>query len=132
MNLIVNDIVWFKISLESVVNAWIPGVFTFFLGMWLSKLDDHRKLRQKLKDDLLEIFIPIFNSGQSISITEANSAVKRMRDRFNAYKRIYPNIFRKDAEEKLNGVFAEGFVVGNGVNKKFMEPHKLEDLIKSL
>ena len=55
-----------------------------------------------------------------------------MRDRFNAYKRIYPNIFRKDAEEKLNGIFAEGFVVGNGVNKKFMEPHKLEDLIKSL
>ena len=132
MSFIVNDIVWWKISLESIVNAWIPGVFTFFLGMWLSKLDDHRKLKQKLKNDILEIFIPIFNSGQSISITEAENAAKRMRDTFNAYRRIYPNVFRKDTVEKLNSIFAEGFVAGKSVNKAFMEPHKLEDLIKTL
>ena len=132
MSFIVNDIVWWKISLESVVNAWIPGVFTFFLGMWFSKLDDRRKLKQKLKDDILEIFIPIFNSGQSISITEGENAAKRMRDTFNAYRRIYPSTFREDAEEKLNGILAEGFIAGNGVNKSFMEPHTLQDLIKAL
>ena len=114
------------------MNAWIPGVFTFFLGMWLSKLDDHRKLKQKLKDDILEIFIPIFNSGQSISITDAETAAMRMRDTFNAYRRIYPNLFCKDAEEKLNGILADGFVAGSSVNKAFMEPNKLEDLIKTL
>lgn len=132
MSFIVNDIVWWKISLESVVNAWIPGVVTFFLGMWLSKLDDHRKLRQKLKNDLLEIFIPIFNSGQSISITEAENAATRMRDTFNAYRGIYPNIFHKDAEEKLTSILAEGFIKGKEVNKAFMEPHKLQDAIRTL
>ncbi|MCA0174671.1 MAG: hypothetical protein LCH73_00015 [Proteobacteria bacterium] len=132
MDLIVNDIVWWKISLESVVNAWIPGIATFFLGMRLSKLDDHRKLKQKLKNDLLEIFIPTFNSGQSISITDAESAVKKMRDTFNTYRRIYPSIFRKDAAEKLNNILSEGFIAGNAVNKAFEEPHILQDLIKEL
>lgn len=132
MSFIVNDIVWWKISLESVVNSWIPGVFTFFLGMWLSKIDDRRKLKQKLKYDLLEVFIPIFNSGQSISITEAENAAKKMRDTFNAYRRIHPNIFCKDTEEKLNVILAEGFIAGADVNKAFMEPDKIQDLIKTL
>jgi hypothetical protein len=132
MSFIVDDIVWWKISLESVVNAWIPGVVTFFLGVWLSKIDEHRRLRQRLKNDLLEIFIPIFNSGQSISFTEADNAAKRMRDAFNAYRRIYPNIFRKDAEEKLTNILAEGFIAGGEVSRAFMEPHKLQDVIKTL
>ena len=132
MSFIVNDIVWWKISLESVINAWIPGIFTFFLGLWFSKIDDHRKLKQKLKDDILEIFIPVFNSGQSISIAEAENAAKRMRHTFNAYRRIYPNIFDKDAEEKLNTIFAEGFIANNEVNKEFMDPDIIQNIIKML
>lgn len=132
MSFIVNDIVWWKISLESIVNAWIPGVFAFILGIWLSKIDDHRKLKQKLRNDILELFIPIFNSGQSISMAEAESAARRMRDTFNAYKRIYPNIFHKNTVEKLNVIFADGFVLDGGVNKAFMEPHTIENLIKKL
>ena len=79
MGIIVNDIVWWKISLESIVNAWIHGVFTFFLGLWLARIDDHRKLKQKLKNDILEIFIPVFNSGQTISAAEVENTIKRMR-----------------------------------------------------
>jgi hypothetical protein len=132
MSFIVNDIIWWKISLESVVNAWIPGIFTFFLGMWLAKIDDHRRLKQKLKDDLLAIFIPIFNSGQSISRTEAENAARNLRNTFNAYRKIYPNLFLKETEEKLNSILAEGFFVGDGVNKAFMEPQEIQALIKKL
>ena len=132
MSFIVNDVVWWKISLESVVNAWIPGVFTFLLGVWFSKINEHRKLKQKLKNDILEIFIPTFNSGQSISIAEAESAAKRIRDTFNAYSRIYPNIFDKNAVERLNAIVAEGFIINNEVNKAFMEPDTIQKLIKAL
>lgn len=132
MSFIVNDIVWWKISLESVVNAWIPGIVTFLLGMLLAKIDDRRKLKQKLKNDLLEIFIPTFNSGQSILVTDAESAVKKMRDTFNAYRRIYPSIFCKDTAEKLNNILSEGFIADNKVNKAFMDSHNLENLIKEL
>ena len=132
MGLIVNDIVWWKISLESIVNAWIPGVFTFFLGLWLARIDDHRKLKQKLKNDLLEIFIPVFNSGQTISAAEVENTIKRMRHTFNAYRRIYPKIFSKEAEEKLNSILAEGFFTKNGVNNVFMEPDGIQNIIKTL
>jgi hypothetical protein len=132
MNVIVNDIVWWKISLESIVNAWIPGIFTFLLGMWLSRIDEHRKLKRTLKHDLLEIFIPIFNSGQSVSLAEAESAAKKMRDTFNAYRRIYPNVFRKETEEKLNAILQRGFIAGGQVNKAFLEPALIQELIKTL
>lgn len=114
------------------MNSWIPGIFTFLLGLWLSKLDEHRKLKRKLKDEMLEIFIPVFNSGESISLTEADNSAKRIRYTLNAYKRIYPGVFNKDAEAKLNAIFAEGFMVNQKVNPAFIEPDVIQDLIKTL
>ena len=132
MSFIANNIVWWQISLEALINSWIPGIATFILGIWLSKIDEHRKLRRKLKDQLLEIFIPVFNSGQSISISEAEDAAKRLRHTLNAYKRIYPGVFSADSESKLNAIFADGFLVNQKVNPAFMEPNAIQDLIKAL
>ena len=132
MTFIVNDIVWWQISLEGVVNSWIPGIFTFLLGLWLSKIDEHRKLKRKIKDAMLEIFIPVFNSGQSISLMEAENAAKRVRYTLNAYRGIYPGIFNTNAEAKLNAIFAEGFMVNQKVNPAFMEPNVIQDLIRTL
>ena len=88
MNFIVNNIAWWQISLEALVNSWIPRIATFLLGLWLSRIDEHRKLKRKLKDEMLEIFISVFNSGQSISLSEAEDAAKRIRYTLNAYKGI--------------------------------------------
>lgn len=132
MSFIANNIVWWQISLEALVNSWIPGVATFLLGLWLSRIDEHRKLRRKLKDQLLEIFIPVFNSGQSISLAEAEDAAKRIRYTLKAYKTIYPGVLSAEAESKLNGIFADGFVVNQKVNPAFMEPSAIQDLIKAL
>lgn len=132
MSFIVNNIVWWQISLEALVNSWIPGIATFLLGIWLSRIDEHRKLKRKLKDEMLEIFIPVFNSGQSISLPEAEDAAKRIRYTLNAYKRIYPGVFSTDAESKLNAIFADGFMVNQKVNPAFMEPNVIQDLIRAL
>lgn len=114
------------------MNSWIPGIATFLLGLWLSRIDEHRKLKRKLKDDLLEIFIPVFNSGESISLPEAEDAAKRIRYTLNAYKSIYPGVFSKDAEWKLNAIFSSGFIVNQTVNPALMEPNVIQDLIKAL
>ena len=132
MSFIVNNIVWWQVSLEALVNSWIPGIATFLLGMWLSRIDEHRRLKRKLKDEMLEIFIPVFNSGQSISLPEAEDAAKRIRYTLNAYKRIYPGVFSTDAESKLNAIFADGFMVNQKVNPAFIEPNVIQDLIKAL
>ena len=132
MNFIVNNIAWWQISLEALVNSWIPRIATFLLGLWLSRIDEHRKLKRKLKDEMLEIFISVFNSGQSISLSEAEDAAKRIRYTLNAYKGIYPGVFTTDAESKLNAVFADGFMVNQKVNPAFMEPNVIQDLIKAL
>jgi hypothetical protein len=132
MSLIANNIVWWQISLEALINSWIPGIATFLLGLWLSKIDEHRKLRRKLKDQLLEIFIPVFNSGQSISLAEAEYAARKIRYTLNAYKRIYPGVLSTEAESRLNAIFANGFMVNQKVNPSFMEPNVIQDLIKAL
>jgi hypothetical protein len=132
MSLIVNNIAWWQISLEALVNSWIPGIGTFLLGLWLSRINERRKLKRKLKDEMLKIFIPIFNSGQSISLAEAEDAAKIMRHTLNAYKTIYPGVFNTDAESKLNTIFAGGFTANQKVNAAFMEPNVIQDLIKTL
>lgn len=132
MDLFVNDIVWWKISLNGLMNGWIPGILTFLLGLLFSKISDHRKLRQKLKNDILEIFIPVFNSGESISLPMAEDACRSMRSTFNAYKRIYPNVFNRDAEKELDDLLKQGFVVDGKVNAKFLKPDYIQGLIKKL
>ncbi len=132
MSIVANNIVWWQISLEALINSWIPGIVTFLLGLWLSRIDEHRQLRRKLKDQLLEIFIPVFNSGQSISLAEAEDAAKRFRYTLNTYKRIYPGVFSAEAESKLNAIFADGFMANQKVNPAFMEPNVIQDLIRAL
>uniref|UniRef100_A6VYW2 Uncharacterized protein n=1 Tax=Marinomonas sp. (strain MWYL1) TaxID=400668 RepID=A6VYW2_MARMS len=132
MDFFVNDIVWWKISLNGLMNGWVPGILTFLLGLLLSKILEHRKLKQKLKSDILEIFIPVFNSGESISMTMADEACRKMRATFNAYKRIYPGVFDREAERKLGELLSEGFIVDGEINKKFFEPNTIQDLIKGL
>lgn len=132
MNFIANNIIWWQISLEALVNSWIPGIATFLLGIWLSKIDEHRKLRRKLRDQLLEIFIPVFNSGQAISPAEAEDAVKKLLYTLNAYKRIYPGTFSAEAESKLIAIFSDGFILNQKVNPSFMDPNTIQDLIKVL
>lgn len=132
MSFIANNIIWWQVSLEALINSWIPGIATFFLGLWLARIDEHRKLKRKLKDQLLEIFVPVFNSGQSISLPEAEDAAKRLRYTLNAYKRIYPGVFSADAESKLTAIFSGGFVANQKVNPAFMKPEEIQDLIKTL
>ncbi|EKN6117389.1 TPA: hypothetical protein ACOZ3K_002427 [Yersinia enterocolitica] len=132
MGFIINDVVWWKISLNGFMNGWLPGILTFLLGLWFSKITDQRKLRQKLKNDILEIFIPVFNSGESISISMAEDACQKMRMTFNAYKRIYPNMFNSESEKKLGELLNEGFVVNNVINEKFKEPDYIQKLIQNL
>ncbi|MCS4308599.1 hypothetical protein M2404_002956 [Rheinheimera pacifica] len=132
MDFFINDIVWWKMSLNGLMNGWIPGVLTFFLGLWFSKISDHRKLRQKLKNDILEIFIPVFNSGESISIPIADEACRKMRATFNTYKGIYPGMFDREAEKQLGELLNEGFIVNGEINKRFFEPDTIQDLIKHL
>jgi|SRR5690606_7890172 len=132
MDFFVNDITWWKISLNGLMNGWIPGVLTFILGLWFSKISDHRKLRQKLKNDILEIFIPIFNSGQTISIPEIEETHKKMRATFNAYTRIYPNMFNRESERQLSELLNKGFIVNGEVNNKLLEPDAIQNLIKNL
>jgi len=132
MDFIVNDIVWWKVSLNGLMNGWIPGVLTFLLGLWFSKFSDHRKLRQKLKNDILEIFIPVFNSGESITEIIAEGACQKMKATFNSYKRIYPGMFNRAAERELGEHLNEGFFIDGKVNGKFMNPDSIQDLIKRL
>lgn len=132
MDLVINDIVWWKISLNGLMNGWIPGILTFLLGLCFSKISDYRKLRQKLKNDILEIFIPVFNSGESISLPMAEDACRRMRATFNAYKRIYPNVFNREAEKELDDLLKKGFVVDGKINDDFLNPDYIQGLIKNL
>ena len=132
MDFFINDIAWWKVSLNGLMNGWIPGILTFLLGLFFSKISDQRKLRQKLRNDILEIFIPVFNSGESISIPMAEDTCRRMRTTFNAYKRIYPKIFNREAEIQLGALLSEGFIVEGEVNKNFINPDTIQDLIKGL
>ncbi len=59
---------------EVFVNNWVPGIFTFFLGVCYSNIVEKKKLKQKLKNDILEIFIPVFNAGNEISFEVAENA----------------------------------------------------------
>ncbi|HIF9321342.1 TPA: hypothetical protein ACX6QP_001831 [Photobacterium damselae] len=129
---IVNDVDWWTISLLSFMNSWLPGVFTFFLGFLLEKWSSRRKLKIELKNNLLEIFIPIFNSGENISLDLAESTNFKLKATLNAYKRIYPNTFNEEAVEELRKIFAAGFSYGDEVNQAYLEPNKVQELIRRL
>ncbi|CET05192.1 hypothetical protein B1L79_12780 [Salmonella enterica subsp. enterica serovar Dublin] len=117
---------------EVFVNNWVPGIFTFFLGICYSNFVEKKKLKQKLKNDILEIFIPVFNAGNEISFEIADNACRNMRGTFQSYKRIYPGIFNKEAESELEGLLKDGFLINGEVNQHYFEPANIEELIKRL
>ncbi|EKA7394198.1 hypothetical protein OL318_004541 [Vibrio parahaemolyticus] len=129
---IVNDVDWGVISLLNFMNSWLPGIFTFFLGFLFEKWSSRRKLRAELKNNLLEIFIPTFNSGEVISVDLAESTNLKLKATLNAYKRIYPNAFDEKAVEELSKIFADGFMIGDKVNPNYVDADKVQDLIKVL
>ncbi|HCH9885156.1 TPA: hypothetical protein NN356_004311 [Escherichia coli] len=117
---------------EVFVNNWLPGICTFFLGIFYSNIVEKKKLKQKLKNDILEIFIPIFNAGNEISIEIAENAYRNMNGTFQLYKRIYPGMFNKEAERELDRLLKDGFLINGEVNKHYFEPTNIESLIKRL
>ncbi|EDY83822.1 hypothetical protein VDG1235_3449 [Verrucomicrobiia bacterium DG1235] len=132
MDIVVNDIEWWQISLHSFLNGWLPGVVTFALGLWLARISNHRKLKQELKNSILEIFIPTFNAGQTITFESANEANKKLLVTLNVYENIYPNIFRKKSAKELKDVLSDGFLIDGKVNEKYMNPDEIQNLIKNL
>ncbi|MEI8673841.1 hypothetical protein P4S52_20550 [Vibrio sp. SA48] len=129
---IVNDINWGAVSLLNFMNSWLPGIFTFFLGFLFEKWSSRRKLKIELKNNLLEIFIPTFNSGENISIDLAKSTNFKLRATLNAYKRIYPSTLNEKSVEELGRIFSDGFIVGDKVNPNYLDPDKIQDLISKL
>lgn len=123
---------FWKGVLDSFLNSWLPGIVTFALGILYSSIVEKRKLRQKLKNDILEIFIPVFNSGDEITIEIAENACKKMNGIVRTYQRIYPRIFKRKAESELSRLLSEGFITKDHVNKIFLEPDDIENLIKAL
>lgn len=117
---------------EVFVNNWVPGIFTFFLGICYSNIIEKKKLKQKLKNDILEIFIPVFNAGNEISFEIAENACRKMEGTFQLYKRIYPGIFNKEVESELEDLLKDGFLINNEVNPHYFEPDNIENLIKRL
>ena len=117
---------------EVFVNNWLPGICTFFLDIFYSNIVEKKKLKQKLKNDILEIFIPVFNAGNEISIEIAENAYRNMNGTFQLYKRIYPGMFNKEAERELDRLLKDGFLINGEVNKHYFEPTNIESLIKRL
>lgn len=132
MDFIINDIVWWKVSLSSVINSWVPGVLTFLLGLWFSKTSERRKLKQELKNSILEIFLPVFDAGETITIEMAEEAKNRMRITLNVYKNIYPKLFHNDAFEQLHSLLNEQIFINGEVNTQFMSPEIIQDMIRRL
>ncbi|GEK16101.1 hypothetical protein [Aliivibrio fischeri] len=111
MDLIINDIVWWKISLNSLINSWVPGIVTFFLGLWFSKISDRRKLRQELKNSILKLFIPIFNAGEKITLKQAEDTKNEMRITLNVYRNTYPKLLNKKSLQKLLNILNEDIMI---------------------
>ena len=115
-------------------SAWeeMTCLFAPSLGICYSNIVEKKKLKQKLKNDILEIFIPVFNAGNEISFEIAENACRKMKGTFQAYKRIYPGIFNKEVESELEDLLKDGFLINGEVNPHYFEPANIENLIKKL
>lgn len=133
MNYIINDIVWWKISILGFVNGWLPGILTFLLGVILEKIASNLKMKHNLKQSLLGIFIPTFNTGRKISKEQAERAILEFRVTLNTYRQIYPKIFKKQPAEQLETIFNQELFNQEGkVTDEFNNPQIIIRLIKLL
>lgn len=133
MSYIINDIIWWKISILGFVNGWLPGILTFLLGMALSKISSRLEMKRSLKKVLLGIFIPTFNTGSEISETQVRKAITEFRVTLNTYRQIYPKTFNKHAADRLALIFNQGLYDKEGkTTSEFNSPQTIIGLIKSL
>lgn len=132
MDLIINDIVWWKVSLNSLINSWVPGIVTFFLGLWFSKISDRRKLRQELKNSILKLFIPIFNAGETITLKQAEDTKNEMRITLNVYRNTYPKLLNKKSLQKLLNVLNEDIMIHDEINANYADSNKIQKMIHDL
>lgn len=132
MSFLVNDISWGQVSLCNFVNSWAPGVFSFVVGIISNRIAVRRSLRKNLKNDLLKIFIPTFNTGRTITVEEAVRVHENLRATLNTYLHVYPRIFNRKKTDELQQVLGKGFVKEGQVNGHTLNPTLMEDLIRSL
>lgn len=133
MNYIINDILWWKISLLGFINGWLPGFLTFLLGLLLSKISNNRKLKNNLKDNILSIFIPTFNVGHEISESQIQHALAELRATLNTYRQIYPKLLNDQAANQLSTIFNKGLYEKNGdISKELANPQLIINIIKAL
>ena len=133
MSYIINDILWWKISLLGFFNGWLPGLLTFLLGLLLSKISSRRKLKNNLKEALLSIFIPTFNLGREISEPQILQALTELRVTMNTYRQIYPKLLNDQAAEKLNAICNKGLYGQNGeISEELKNPQLIINIIKAL
>jgi len=62
----------------------------------------------------------------------AQSAYKKMNGTFRTYQRIYPGIFKREAQKELSKLLNEGLIINGSVNNRFLDPDNIESLIKAL
>ncbi|HBX7388136.1 hypothetical protein ACRFEN_25695 [Klebsiella pneumoniae] len=117
---------------DSFLSNWYPGIVTFVLGIVYFSVVEKIKLRQKLKNDILEIYMPVLTCGSEITIGIAENGGVRMSGIFKSHQEIYPEIFTRQAQKELSKLLVEGFIINGYVNKRFLEPISIENLIKSL
>lgn len=129
----INDILWWKISLLGFFNGWLPGLLTFLLGLLVSKISINRKLRNDLKNTILSSFIPTFNLGREITEAEIQQALTELRITLNTYRQIYPKLFNEQAVNQLFAISGKGLYEQNGeISKELMNPQLIINIIKSL
>ena len=132
MSLLVNDISWGQVSLCNFVNSWAPGVFSFLVGIIFNRITVRRSLRKNLKNRLLEIFIPTFNTGRTITGEEAVRVHENLKATLNTYLQVYPKIFNRKKTDELQQVLGSEFVKDGQVNDHIFDPRVMIDVIQGL
>ena len=133
MSFIINDILWWKISLLGFINGWLPGFLTFLLGLLLSKISNNRKLKNNLKNNILSIYIPTFNVGNEISESQVLHALAELNVTLNTYRQIYPKLLDDQAANQLSTIFKKGLYEENGeISKELLNTQLIINIIKTL
>lgn len=133
MSFIINDILWWKISLLGFINGWLPGLLTFLLGLLLAEISNNRKMKNNLKDNILSIYIPTFNVGHEISESQIQHALAELNVTLNTYRQIYPKLLNDQAANQLSTIFTKGLYEENGeLSKELLNPQLIINIIKTL
>ena len=100
--------------------------------MILRRIIERRSIRKRLRNKLLDIFVPAFNTGRILSEKEALQASQDLRVTLNAYVQIYPKVFRKQSADELRRMISDGIIQGGQVNSNFLDPEAMIEVIRKL